>query len=190
MDVLLGQGHPIDLIVKYFASDGVTLNFSKYIYVEYGRTLERTMFSEKSGAVGSFWLEYQLKALRKSEELAFHSKVGKHGNEYHFPIIDFVGRHDVDELRKAFLAVFPDWDSVLHIFDSGRSYHGYIPQLLKKSEWIAFLGKLLLVNPPPHRGGPIVDARWIGHSIVNQFSALRWSWNTSMYLGIPRGDNL
>lgn len=68
-------------------------------------------------------------------------------------------------------------------YESGRSFHGYGSRLLTKSEWIEFMGILLLSNQKDLK--PTVDPRWIGHRLIGGYSALRWTKNTYHYLNFP-----
>jgi hypothetical protein len=117
------------------------------------------------------------------QELAIHSDVRTISKErIHLVMIDMstAAKAHLAKLR-AFLGD-NSFDKIVW-FSSGRSFHGYGEDLLTESEWIKFMGLLLLANKP--RMEPTVDPRWIGHRLLAGYSALRWTKNTSHYLGSP-----
>jgi len=100
-------------------------------------------------------------------------------------MIDFISEH----LQGHDAQVLPDLLDkdilqTLFFFNSGRSLHGYGLRLLTYVEWVSFMGTLLLLNLPNRN--QIVDPRWVGHRLRAGYGALRWSFNTSHYLGFPR----
>lgn len=68
-------------------------------------------------------------------------------------------------------------------FKSGRSYHGYGPLILQNiGEFHRSLGRLLQLNDKNLR---IVDERWVGHTLENGGTQLRWTNQAEKYLGMP-----
>jgi hypothetical protein len=62
----------------------------------------------------------------------------------------------------------------------------YFHTALPADQWHRFLGRILLWTPPISNAAPVpVDARWVGHSLVQGFSALRLTKHTANYLQPP-----
>ena len=55
-----------------------------------------------------------------------------------------------------------------YLLESGHSYHFYGKSLLKPDEFLAFLGRILLLSP-------IVDRAWIAHQLIEGACGLRIS---------------
>jgi len=128
-------------------------------------------------------------SLLPGQEIAFHSRVlvgtgeGK-AVKRHIPLVDFrtPDRRLAEEAADVLIREQEAIDAAL--FGSGRSYHLYIGTLMPESEWVRFMGRLLLLNP---REGPaVIDARWVGHRLMSGFGALRWSANTPPYTRPPQ----
>jgi hypothetical protein len=100
-------------------------------------------------------------------------------------MIDFVGSPAVSVLEDLSRTLATEFsiDCRLAVFETGRSFHGYMPAVIEESVWPKYLGRLLTSNETDRT--PIIDTRWIGHALVRGFSALRWSHNTSRYLQMP-----
>lgn len=119
-------------------------------------------------------------------EIAINSRILTARGEVHVPLVDFV-EPDLARVQPAgeeLVAEFPASEAAL--FASGRSYHLYIGALLDAPDWVRFMGRILLLNPP--RSADMVDARWVGHRLVAGYASLRWSALTPPYtaLGPPR----
>jgi hypothetical protein len=101
-------------------------------------------------------------------------------------MVDFVNRPDRLVLRKLeyALATETGLDERCILFHSGRSLHGYFPNLIPRQVWPKYLGRLLVLNE--HGRPPVIDTRWVGYALMRGFGSLRWSHNTSRYLSIPR----
>lgn len=132
------------------------------------------------------WLCDRLAELGYNEELAWHSTVDRNGAQLHIPMIDFLGRAEGWKLADITHDVARQLGCPIdfQFFDVGRSFHAYGLTLLEQARWYQFLGELLTLQRS--RAASPVDSRWIGHSLVRGFSALRWSHNTSRYEGMPR----
>ncbi|WP_189614157.1 primase 1D-like protein [Pigmentiphaga litoralis] len=117
-------------------------------------------------------------------ELALHSDLRMtDGSVRHLSMIDMAtsARAHLMKLEGFLQSAVPQpfiW------FESGRSFHGYGTDLLNTQSWVKFMGLLLLANAP--RFDATVDPRWIGHRLLAGYSALRWTKNTSNYVGLPR----
>jgi len=174
----------IDLCRKF--SEIRKLEFGIYRYVpQTVKDFRRIVYLPASG------LEERFFSLRDSlgpqEEIAFHSKVyvGRLFREcvLHVPMIDFKGDMGDRQIDLG-LGLLNDFRcSRAAIFSSGRSYHLYAFALLSEKEWIGFMGRALLLNPPD--GPDLVDTRWIGHRLLAGYSSLRWTKNTDFYLQLP-----
>jgi hypothetical protein len=134
--------------------------------------------------LGEVWLEDQIRLLANDEELAWHSSVRLQGEWRHLPMIDFTGEHPLERLHAATCTTLKPTGSTTHqLFRTGQSFHAYGGTLLIDSAWRQYLGRLLLLTRHGEPG--IVDTRWVGHSLVRGFSALRWSHNTARYRAMP-----
>ncbi len=173
------------------------LLFSHFRYNKAKKKTDRKYFEIKSIDITKKWLMEELSKLENEWELAFHSKVTFENREIaHIPFVDFQFselnslvinylKHQIEVehnfeannfIRKIFLN--------LHLFQSGRSFHGYSPCLISDSEWIKWMGSLLLLNEKG-KFKNMVDDRWIGHRLIYGHAALRWSENTEDYLQSP-----
>lgn len=118
-------------------------------------------------------------------ELAFHSAVElEDGRTFHIPLIDMSSK-SFSLLNKYnnYTDIFSEKRLKTVWFYSGRSYHGYGSELLSYSDWVAYMGRLLLINIPAMPD--IVDPRWIGHRLMGGYSALRWTRKTAQYKNLP-----
>lgn len=127
-------------------------------------------------------LDY-MKRTPKGHEMAVHSNMETRSRDRtHLVMIDMAtsSRAHLEKLR-AFLG--ENFFQRISWYASGRSFHGYGEDLLKTDEWVRLMGLLLLANLPKLE--PTVDPRWIGHRLVAGYASLRWTKNTSHYLGLP-----
>lgn len=188
--------HPISIIKEILAhanaGNNVYLEFSKYVGGGHDKTITRSTFTLKYPELTEDWLEDQLLTLKSNEELALHSRVyfveKKDVILYQLPLIDFYKASDDLDLGSIVSRIQKNpslKDCSVTFFSSGRSLHGYVKKLLPREDWYKFLGTLLLTNPYDQMTYPNVDARWVGHSLENGFSALRISNNTKEYLQPP-----
>ncbi|WP_373975036.1 hypothetical protein NT239_15575 [Chitinibacter sp. SCUT-21] len=183
---MLKKNHPFYLFEKFFSERRLELNFSRYLYQPDSILDERSCFMLDSNFLSAEKISEQIDVLDSNEELAFHSLFYdvKAKRKYHIPMIDFsISKWDSDlQFRLAHIlprSIFNE----LAIFESGRSFHGYSLNKITHDEWIDFMGRLLLINPP---GVCYIDTRWIGHRLMAGYSALRWSCTTKQYLSEPR----
>lgn len=131
------------------------------------------------------WIADRFAELSPKEELAWHSWVECRGVDCHIPMIDFVGRPRYSTICALgqMLAAEISFAGDLALFNTGRSFHGYFPDLIPEHSWPRYLGHLLLLNQ--HDRQPLIDTRWVGHALVRGFTALRWSHNTDRYKAMP-----
>lgn len=179
--------HPVGLVSKIANLYGwdLRLHFSRYFYRPQSVLDERERFDIEILDVTSKWLKSEVETLKDGWELALNSKVtGPRGRTQHIGMIDFVGRPDMGLVTSRVRNIIgASAAKRIVYYDSGRSIHGYILELMGPAEWHRFLGRLLLMNVP---GSPqIIDTRWIGHRLLGGYSALRWSANTQYHSKAP-----
>lgn len=99
--------------------------------------------------------------------LGIASKVCVSGHDdMHIPMMDLrIGISDANqaEVAQILQSISPGRGVLLA---SGESYHFYSIDLLSGPEWVAFMGRSLLLSP-------WVDDRYIAHRLVDGFSVLR-----------------
>lgn len=125
--------------------------------------------------------------LQENEELSFRNRVTYTG-DIHFPrfipCVDFLaGELSPDDLRYLGGAMF-SMGAPMHLFHTGRSFHGYVPVVVTERAWVGFLGAMLILNRP--NTPPVTDARWIGHKLKQGHASLRISANTKRHAQVPR----
>lgn len=130
------------------------------------------------------WIMQVQKNIPPECELAINSLVKVDGNCLHLALIDF----SYPRLEPYFLSNINTLQSVyggtLYLYRSGRSFHGYQDLLLSEENWKSYLGHLLLLNKG-RATEEVADSRWVGHSLVQGFSALRISHRTDAYFQMP-----
>jgi hypothetical protein len=189
-NALIIQGHPCLLVEEIVARYGVDLVFtySRYEVAPPGLQAvapRSAVFRVPACDVTSDWIADRLAELGPNEEMAWHSLVESRGIGSHIPMIDFIGRPPDLVLCELDRTLTGDMGLGGHlvVFDTGRSFHGYFPDLIPEDGWPKYIGHLLLLNG--HDGPPVIDTRWVGHALVRGFTALRWSHNTNRYRAIP-----
>jgi len=190
-NVVMILEHPFLIIEQIVACRGTELVFtySRYQVAQPGlqAAAPRSPIVRVPGRdLTAAWLADRFAELGAAEEMAWHSRVECRGITYHIPMIDFVNRPTrsvLCELGRA-LVTEVGLDGHFVFFDTGQSFHGYLPDLISEDTWLRYLGRLLLLNE--HDGPPVIDTRWVGHALMRGFAALRWSHNTNRYLAPPR----
>jgi len=179
--------HPMSQVRSQLVSryPGVCLEFSKYVYIQYGVTESREIINVTEDKIDEDWLIDQMMNLNSEQEFAVHSRVIWKSKIYHMPMIDFTNTHMREDVAPRIRMVNEFLSEDIWIYDSGNSFHGYYFCLISERRWYEFLGKCLLCNSPREQPNQIVDPRWIGHSLEHGFSALRWSKNTNRHRSIP-----
>lgn len=88
------------------------------------------------------------------------------------------------------------------IYNSGRSWHAYNPNvLLERKDWLKFMYGLLVLTPIPNdylitadgnswswqygESCPVADTRWVGHNLLNNSARLRLTCTNPHYLQVP-----
>jgi len=171
----------------------VTFTYSRYQVAPPGlqAVAPRTgVFRVRGAEVTPDWIVHRFAELGPNEEMAWHSWVECRGGGFHIPMIDFVDRPARSVLCQLArqLSVEMDLSGSLVLFETGRSFHGYFPDLIPERTWPKYLGQLLLLNE--HDRLFVIDTRWVGHGLVRGFTALRWSNNTDRYRAMPRRSSL
>ena len=182
---MITGAHPFHFLWDLFQKDQATFSFSKYVYAPDSLFDERQFFAVLGSDLSEERVSRELASLRPDQELAIHSTVQVKGKNLHIPMIDF----SVEDAVTG--AVFDRMSRYLPkaimlnmaVYASVRSFHAYSTTLLTPREWLEFMGRLLLINPP--RRPDIVDSRWIGHRLIWGFGSLRWSNNSGQYVGLP-----
>ncbi len=160
--------------------------FSKYINGLPGTAGTRILLRIQEDEISTSWIRKTIDMLTGSEELALNSRYYVSGQIFHIPMIDFLS----DNLRDLQFTKIEKFATRMEasciLANSGNSYHAYFSALLDECKWRAYLGELLLQTPPVYEGNPMpIDIRWVGHSLINGFSALRCSRRTARYKHTP-----
>lgn len=117
------------------------------------------------------------------QDMAVHSDLRlRNGERSHLVMLD-MSTSSKAHLGKLRTFLGDNFFQTISWFASGRSFHGYGESLLLESDWVKFMGLLLLANQP--RLEHTVDPRWIGHRLVAGYASLRWTKNTHHYIGLP-----
>lgn len=183
---MISKDHPFYSLNQLFKNDKATFSFSKYIYIADSLFDERELIEVHSSNLNEDWVIKQLVDLNANQELAINSLVKINGRSYHIPMIDFSLSDDFNNKVFDRMSRYLSKDILLSmsVYFSGRSYHAYSTSLLSPKEWLEFMGRLLLINPPENSS--IIDSRWVGHRLIGGYSSLRWSNNSKQYLGMPK----
>ena len=188
---MIVQRHPRLLVEKIVARGGTELIFtySRYEVAQPGHQAaapRSAVLRVPAYDVTSDWLVDRFSELGPNEEMAWHSWVECKGVGFHIPMIDFISRPAHSVLCELDRILVAEMGLTGHFvfFESGRSLHGYFPDLIPEHVWPKYLGRLLILNQ--HYRPPVIDTRWVGHALARGFTALRWSHNTNRYRGMPR----
>ncbi|HEY8272436.1 MAG TPA: hypothetical protein VIG33_16205 [Pseudobdellovibrionaceae bacterium] len=179
------KAHPIKLLKIFIslAGNDSIFEFGKYIYKP-GEFQNKRHVYEVKASEAEEWFTSMISQLKDDEELAFQSKVKTKDNKiYHIPMIDFLSKIKKSDIQSV-ETVFKEFGiSNFEIYETGRSYHLYGLSLISAEKFQEYMGALLLINPPdsPYP----VDARWVGHQLINGYTALRWTHNSSLYKKYP-----
>jgi hypothetical protein len=89
MTVIIDHQHPFYSVTQYLmhTNKDWILEFSRYIYLEQGRTERRILLSQQLSNVTHNWLSLIIAGLEQNEELAFHSRLYCNGQEFHMPLV-------------------------------------------------------------------------------------------------------
>ncbi len=186
---MIAQQHPCLLVEDIVArrGDELIFTYSRYEVADPGfqaMAPRSTILRVRARDVTPDWLIDRFAELRPNEEMAWHSLVEYKGAGFHIPMIDFISRPTHSVLRELvrILATMGFSDHFL-LFETGRSFHGYFPDVIPEQAWRKYLDGLLVLDN--NDGSSVIDRRWVGHAFVRGFAALRWSHNTSRYRAMP-----
>ncbi len=129
-----------------------------------------------------------LKKQSITKDIALNSLLEENEKRVHLPMIDF--DTDNPERVKRVIPLMQKYDiPEALIFSSGRSFHLYGLSLLGEEQWQKFMGDCILLNHEligeEYHRIQTIDDRWIGHSLIRGYSALRISSNQPHYLNEP-----
>lgn len=183
----LDSNHPSAIISELARSLAGEARFelSFYEYEPQSILDTRQIIEVKASELTQEYVAGKIRELTQNKELAFHSIIRHNKKTQHVPMIDFAATESkiissISSLQKVIpKAIFNE----LLFYNSGRSCHAYSLKLVSTSEWIDFMGRLLLISHPNEE--QIIDTRWVGHRLMSGFSSLRWSANTDKYLALP-----
>jgi hypothetical protein len=181
------ETHPLQVIREIMTQygDHILFEFSRYRYTPLALDEERSLFQIPAVKMSERTLEDALTELNRDEDLSIHSRVFLENGLYrHIPMIDFRGSITKEKCETMIGVLGKDEYSPIWLYDSGKSYHGYICCLIDENQWRRFMGTLLLLNLPNKE--EIVDWRWVGHRLRAGYGALRWSCNANSYSIVPR----
>lgn len=174
----------IRMLLEKNISKNVELEFSKYTSGGQGITLNRFVFRLSLDQGILLKIDELIENLNEGEELAIHSNIYINKKRKCLPLIDFSFIEFDENTKKSVFKIHEYLNTSIYLFKTGRSYHGYSLKKLSPNAWKSYLGFLLLQNRPGN-SFEIVDSRWIGHSLEQNFSALRLSNNSKFYLQYP-----
>ena len=173
--------YPIDFIESLLAADRRIREVQLSVYRYHPQSLfdDRNPTKHVSAVNLRKTYEHLVQGLGDQEDIAFHSTVRMDDDvtERHFGLLDFQAgtteRAVVERAAELLIQEYhPAKAALVH---SGRSYHLYMGTLFSHAEWVAFMGRVLLLNLRDQP--PTVDPRWIGHRLMAGYGALRWSAN-------------
>jgi len=184
----LDSNHPSKIIKELaeWLADELLFELSEYEYEPQSILDTREIFRIKAADFTQELIEKKIDNLPQNKELAFHSILRYNKKKYHIPMIDFQAPESTirESIRSLERVIPKSIFNELVFYNSGRSCHAYSLRIISNSEWIDFMGRLLLVSHPNEK--QIIDTRWIGHRLMSGFSSLRWSANTGQYLAVPK----
>lgn len=144
-----------------------------------GKSEDRIVIKDKLITID--FIKDQIDRLNPGWEFAFNSMIAYNHSRYHLPLIDFYCKKIDSQVIDSLKELKQEFEGVIYIFKTGRSFHGYHDILLTKRKWEEYLGSLLLLNKRTF-ADEIIDSRWIGHSLRQGYSSLRISHKTNDYL--------
>lgn len=180
--------HPFFLIrdLASTLNDDAEFEFSTYEYEPQSILDHREIERIAAWNFTEDLIEQKIQSLPKNKELAIHSAVRINKKMFHIPMIDFVApQQEISKKIDTIRQILPrEIFNEISFYNSGRSCHAYSVRLIKHSEWVSLMGRLLLITKPNEN--QIIDTRWIGHRLLAGYSSLRWSNNSSQYIALPR----
>ena len=190
------EKHPITILQPYFShlleryGQGIQCELSRYRYVPKSLLDHRDTFRIPMHDLTSEWLEIEIARLGSDEEIAFHSRVFlEDGSEMHLPVFDFLAPNPVPLWQEHMKALTDFPVKRILFFQSGRSMHGYAPDLLvSQNELLDIWGVMIATFYGFDLGfdyESYLDYRWMGHRLQGGYGSLRWTCQTQQYLQYP-----
>jgi hypothetical protein len=169
--------HPLEFIESFLANEVAIREVHFSIYRYHPQSLLDDCITHRV-EVHELRSTYERLAarLKENEDVAFNSLVRLRGNtgaRRHLALLDFQTGVEsrVEQISEALVAENCPRQAALVY--SGQSYHLYLGTLFSHTQWVKFMGRILLLNSRSEP--PTVDARWVGHRLMAGYSALRWS---------------
>jgi hypothetical protein len=184
--------HPVDFTADFCARhpEIVALEFGIYRYQPQTIRDKRLLKKAPPEKIAARFKQFE-RQLKPEQDIALHSRVYVKKNRFswsstairHIPMIDFQSQVRMEDLERVAEIANDFHCHEMAVYFSGRSYHFYGFALLTQEQWVAFMGRVLLLNMPTHE--PLVDCRWVGHRLLAGYSSLRWSKNSKQYMQLP-----
>ena len=180
--------HPLEFLVQLGKDKGIlTFQFAAYkhspdpLRSDKREILQNSAIIERDYDILKDW------AGKDGRDLEVQSPVVLSDHkEMHIPMIDFA-TEKIDEHIPSIKKVMQEFSiRRAYLFHSGRSYHLYGVDLINNSNWMRFMGTVILLNPenPGTNNGRVFDLNWIGRCLINGCSSLRLSNNQDHYVGL------
>lgn len=182
------KSHPVSVLQPFFRDialvlgSSAMLEFSYYKYQPQTLEDERKLFKVNITDVTPEWFFEIHQKIEEGYELAMHSRVWNGNEMRHMLMADMAVKNSRMDLlpRRMYL---PSLQKSVqpHYFNSGRSFHSYVPVLTSDDDALRKFFCDLLIHH-----SQLFDGRWMGHRLLAGYAALRWSCNTGQYRSAPR----
>lgn len=126
------------------------------------------------------WLAEQVAA---GDDVVITNQIKSSLSVMYVPMLDFdfeppIFDRKIEMHRTKLLSLGIDLEK-FKFYLTGRSFHAYGQELLNAQGHANFLAKALLLEED------VVDARWVGHSLMRGFGSLRWTATSRHYSQVP-----
>lgn len=177
--------HPLDFLLqlpKIFKGSEFDFELSSYSYKPQSADDSRKVYRVDAEKLIEEFESIRL-TLPGETEIAVHSRVFIDEKIYHFPMADLIGKLNQSNIQNVVECFKYFQSKSIMLYDSGRSEHIYGLSLIDHHNWLAFMGRLLLLNLPGQN--PIIDSRWVGHRLIGGYGSLRLTNFSKQYYKIP-----
>ena len=177
--------HPLDFLLqlpKIFKGSEFDFELSSYSYKPQSADDSRKVYRVDAEKLIEEFESIRL-TLPGETEIAVHSRVFIDEKIYHFPMADLIGKLNQSNIQNVVECFKYFKSKSIMLYDSGRSEHIYGLSLIDHHNWLAFMGRLLLLNLPGQN--PIIDSRWVGHRLIGGYGSLRLTNFSKQYYKIP-----
>lgn len=181
--------HPLEYIRSLIGSvlhPSYFLEVAQYMYLPRTRnTKDRIITKIRARDLNGDWLTRRLTTLQPDYEVCLQSRVYNTQGSLvgHLPFVDCLGSLMPEVFRFSVDKRYGLADT-FQLYKTSRSYHAYFAGLLSENLWKDFMAQFLLWNEPK-TDFYLIDARWIGHSLLNGYAGLRWSANSRRHATFP-----